>query len=116
MNRAGADCVASGAARNVEPVFAVILTYTAPLTEIDRHVAGHREWLRAQYDAGRLLVSGPRTPRTGGVLLFATMPRGDLDAVLAEDPFTEHGLADREIVEFRATSTVDALAPWRDPA
>jgi uncharacterized protein YciI len=95
-------------------VFAVILTYTAPLTEIDRHVAGHREWLRVQYDAGRLLVSGARTPRTGGVLLFATMPRAELDAALAEDPFTEHDLADRDVIEFTATNTVDALAPWRD--
>jgi uncharacterized protein YciI len=95
-------------------VFAVVLTYTAPLTEIDRHVPGHMTWLRAQYDAGRLLVSGARTPRTGGVLLFATMPRAELDAALAEDPFAEHGLADQEIIEFTATSTVDALAPWRD--
>lgn len=97
-------------------MFAVLLTYTAPLTEIDRHVPGHRAWLGTQYDAGRLLASGPRTPRTGGVLLFATMPRAELDAALAEDPFTAHGLADRQIIEFKATSTVDALAAWRDPA
>ncbi|MGI5127085.1 YciI family protein [Pseudonocardia sp. CA-107938] len=97
-------------------MYAVVLTYTAPLTEIDDHVPGHRAWLREQYDAGRLLVSGARTPRTGGFLLFAAMPRPELDAALAEDPFAVNGLADAEIVEFRATSTVDALAQWREPA
>lgn len=97
-------------------MFAVVLTYTAPLTEIDRLVPGHREWLREQYAAGRLLVSGARTPRTGGVLLFATMPRAELDAALDEDPFAVNGVADREVVEFTGTSSVDALAPWRDPA
>lgn len=97
-------------------MYAVVLTYTAALSEIDPHVPEHMEWIAEQYDAGRLLVSGRRQPRTGGVLLFAQMPRDELDAVLDADPFARHGLADRQVVEFLATSTVDALAPWRDSA
>lgn len=97
-------------------MYVVVLTYAVPLTDIDKHVPDHMAWIREQYDAGRLLASGRRNPRTGGVLLFAQIPREELDAVLAADPFARHGLADREVVEFLATSTVDALAPWRDTA
>lgn len=97
-------------------MYVVVLTYTSPLPDVDAVVPDHMAWIRDQYAAGTLLASGRREPRTGGVLLFAQMPRAELDATLARDPFAVHGLADQTVHPFLATSTVDALAPWRDPA
>ncbi|MBF6469048.1 hypothetical protein IU427_28345 [Nocardia beijingensis] len=48
----------------------------------------------------RLVLAGRRVPLVGGVYLAADMPREQLDALLATDPYVVHGVASHEIVEF----------------
>lgn len=95
-------------------MFAVVLTYTAPLTEVDAALADHVAWLEKQYEDGVLLASGPRNPRTGGVLLVRRTDRARLDELLATDPFAMRGLADYEVVEFYATKTAAELDAVRE--
>jgi uncharacterized protein YciI len=84
-------------------VYAVITTYVRPLEVVDRHRAAHLQWVKEQYAAGRLLVSGRRTPPGGGVLIVRCSSRAELDAVLAEDPFVEAGVIEHAVYEFAPT-------------
>ena len=50
-------------------MFVILVNYIEPLNEIDAHLEAHRRFLDEGYAAGYFLVSGPRVPRTGGVIL-----------------------------------------------
>lgn len=90
-------------------MFVVLLTYTAPLGQVDVHLAAHREFLASNYAAGVFLLSGRKEPRDGGVILAQAESRQALEAVLAQDPFRVHGVASYQIVEFTPTMAAPSL-------
>lgn len=89
-------------------MFILSLTHTAELTEVDRHIDPHMDWVKDGYDRGIFLASGRKNPRTGGVI-FARGTRAEIDAIVAADPFTIHGVADYEITEVAMTRTTPGL-------
>ncbi|WP_203310220.1 MULTISPECIES: YciI family protein [Sphingomonas] len=91
------------------PLCVVSLHYDAPLDAIDARMAAHVAWLRKGYDAGLILASGRKVPRTGGVIVM----RGDAERVqdlIATDPFVSDGLARAEVTGFTASMAAPALA------
>ena len=84
-------------------MFIAILTYKKPLSEVDRFLAAHREYLARHYAAGDFIASGPQIPRVGGVIMMKTDSRVAVDAIIAEDPFHINGIASYQIVEFTPT-------------
>ena len=84
-------------------MFIAILTYRKPLSEVDKFLAAHREYLTKHYAAGDFIASGPQTPRVGGVIMMKAESREAVDAIIAEDPFHINGIADYQIVEFTPT-------------
>ncbi|QNA88530.1 YciI family protein [Massilia sp. Dwa41.01b] len=94
-------------------MFIVSLSYTAPLEEVDAHLAAHRDFLAAHYANGTFLMSGRKVPRDGGIIVANAPSRAALDAVLGEDPFARAGVARYEVTEFVPTMTVEALSAWR---
>ncbi|AZO61322.1 MULTISPECIES: YciI family protein [unclassified Mesorhizobium] len=94
-------------------MFIVSLNYKVPLTEIDRLAPAHVEWLKACYAEGIFVASGPKRPRTGGIIV-ARGSRDVLDARLAADPFSEAGAADYEITEFAARLTATELDAFKE--
>jgi len=50
-------------------MYLVHMTYVKPLEVIDALLPAHRKFLEANYQAGLFLLSGPREPRSGGVIL-----------------------------------------------
>ena len=84
-------------------MFVIELTYKADLQKIDAHMAAHVRFLKKYYASGNFLVSGRKIPRDGGIILAVGKRRQDIDAIIKEDPFYEHGLADFRIIEFRAS-------------
>lgn len=84
-------------------MFIAILTYKKPLSEVDRFLAAHREYLAEHYATGDFVASGPQTPRIGGVIMMKATDRGAVDAIIAKDPFNINGIADYQIVEFTPT-------------
>ncbi|WP_227979545.1 YciI family protein [Nocardia spumae] len=91
-------------------MFVVLLTYTADLDTIDSLIPEHAAWLDANYAAGVFVASGPRVPRTGGVIVADIETRAQLDAVLTQDPFGATGAATYEVIEFVPTKTAPALS------
>ena len=90
-------------------MFVIELTYKADLAEIDAHMAAHVIFLKKYYASGNFLVSGRKVPRDGGIILAIGKNRRQIEAIIEEDPFFEHGLADFRIIEFRASQRADDI-------
>ena len=90
-------------------MFVIELIYKADLAVIDAHMAAHVKFLKNYYAAGNFLVSGRKIPRDGGIILAVARNRRQIEAIVAEDPFCERGLADFRIVEFRASQRADDI-------
>ena len=84
-------------------MFVIELIYKAALTDIDAHMAAHVRFLKKYYAAGTFLVSGRKIPREGGIILATGKSRDEIEAIVREDPFHAHGLADFRVIEFRAS-------------
>ncbi len=79
--------------------YVLISRYTADSARIEELVPAHREYLQRHFASGLFVASGRRVPWTGGVIV-ARGSRADVEAAVAEDPFTREALAETEIVEF----------------
>lgn len=90
-------------------MFIAILTYKKPLSEVDRFLAAHREYLSKHYAVGDFIASGPQTPRVGGVIMMKADNRAMVDAIIAQDPFHINSIADYQIVEFTPTKFCDEI-------
>ena len=90
-------------------MFVVELKYTAPLAKIDAHMAAHVTFLNKYYASGHFLVSGRKIPREGGIIICVGDSRGEIEAIVKEDPFHIHGLAEFRVIEFRASQTADDI-------
>src|SRR6478672_1366265 len=90
-------------------MFVIELIYKVDLTQIDAHMRAHVRFLKKYYAAGNFLVSGRKIPRDGGIILAVGKSRAAIQAIVAEDPFFAHGLADVRITEFRASQRADDI-------
>ena len=86
----------------------VVLNYDGAQEAIDAAMPDHLVWLNRAYDDGIVLLSGRRTPWTGGVMVI----RGDkaqADALLAGSPFVQQGLATAEVTGFMTGMAAPAI-------
>ena len=90
-------------------MFVVELIYKADLKEIDARMRAHMAFLNKQYAAGRFLISGRKVPRDGGIILALGKSRDEIEALMREDPFCKHGLAEFRVIEFRASQRADDI-------
>jgi len=90
-------------------VFVIELFYKAPLAQIDANMKAHVAFLNKYYAAGNFIVSGRKIPRDGGIILAVADSRQQIEAIVEEDPFHRHGLADFRIIEFRASQRADDI-------
>ena len=90
-------------------MFIVQLTYKTPISEVDKYLQAHREFLDYYYKQGLLLVSGPMKPRTGGILIALTKDRAYLESILQKDPYHLAEIADYQLIEFTPIMHRDEL-------
>jgi uncharacterized protein YciI len=90
-------------------MFVIELVYKADLAEIDAHMRAHVRFLNTYYASGNFLVSGRKIPRDGGIILAVGDSREQVEAIVKEDPFHAHGLAEFRIIEFRASQRADDI-------
>lgn len=84
-------------------MFVCLGTYTRPIAESDTElVQRHGRFLDEHYRSGILVCSGPREPRTGGLIIVRGTDRPAAEALIDADPFVLDGLASYEIVQFLA--------------
>ena len=90
-------------------MFVIELIYKAELARINAHMAAHVKFLKQHYASGHFLVSGRKIPRDGGIILAVGKTRADIEAIVEQDPFVVHGLADFRVIEFRASQRADDI-------
>ena len=76
------------------------MTYKKPLEIVDKYLALHRAFLDEGYKNNFFVASGPRNPRTGGVIISQLTSREQLENILKHDPFKTNDVADYEFIEF----------------
>ncbi len=103
--------------------FAVTYSYsdsTAAQRDVVRPV--HVEFLKAQFENGRLLKSGPFGPEEapGALLIIAGDSKADVESLMDQDPFHEAGLIDERTVRqwniFFGADAVQPAQPIGQPA
>ena len=90
-------------------MFIIQLTYKTPLSEVNKYLSAHREFLDYYYKQGLLIASGPMNPKTGGIIIAASKDKAALEAILAQDPFSLAEIADYQFIEFTPIKHCDAL-------
>ncbi len=90
-------------------MFVIELIYKADLKEIDAHMTAHVKFLKKHYAAGTFLVSGRKIPRDGGIILAVGKSKQDIETLVRDDPFHQHGLAEFRVIEFRASQRADDM-------
>jgi uncharacterized protein YciI len=89
-------------------MFILSLTYLKGNDEADIYMEPHMAWVKDGYARGWFLASGRKVPRTGGVIL-ARGNRADVEAYVAADPFTIHGIAAYDVTEVALSMVADGL-------
>lgn len=98
-------------------MFIISLNYKCSLATVDQFLSDHRDFLQKQYEKGYFIVSGPKKPRTGGIIIAQAEDEASLKALLKDDPFWQHDLANYEIIEFEPSAYMpgfEALIPAID--
>jgi len=93
-------------------MFIIDIHYTAPLEEVDKHIEGHVAYLKKYIDNNTFLVTGRKTPRTGGILIANAVSREEVEKIITEDTFYQHKVAEMTITEFthsRHSAVLDEL-------
>ncbi|WP_297970398.1 YciI family protein [uncultured Capnocytophaga sp.] len=90
-------------------MYLIILTYQKDLNEVEKHLEAHRAYLDKHYASGHFVASGAQVPRTGGVILCKAGNRGEVEAIIAQDPFYKHQIATYQIIEFTPTKYSEAF-------
>ncbi|MBO9463790.1 hypothetical protein J7443_00985 [Tropicibacter sp. R15_0] len=90
-------------------LFAVDITYNVPLSEVEPHLDAHMDFIAKGYEEGRFLASGAKVPRTGGMIIAMGKDRSEIEALMAQDPFTIAGVVALLITEFKASNVAEAL-------
>ena len=62
-------------------MFIVTLTYKKPMENVEKYLSEHRKFLDDAYENSFFIVSGPKNPRTGGVIISQLTSRDQLDNI-----------------------------------
>lgn len=81
-------------------MFLILTSYKQPIEVIDEYLVAHRDFLEKGYQMDYFVVSGPRSPRTGGVIISQLTDQKQLENFLKQDPFSIYDIAEYEIIEF----------------
>lgn len=93
----------------MQNLFVCKVNYTKPIEQVEAVRAEHRAYLKLGYDAGKLLVSGPRNPKDGGLIVGRFANMNEVLEFAKNDPFCLHGVAEYEVIEFEAVLYADCL-------
>lgn len=90
-------------------MFLIYANYSYGLEIVDKYLEEHRAFLDKYYEKNKLVFSGSRVPRTGGVIICKAETRMEVQEILSEDPFYKNKAVEYEIIEFNATKFMKGL-------
>jgi uncharacterized protein YciI len=92
--------------------FIIEIDYKIPVETIPQIVDEHRAFLQIGYDKGILLCSGPKEPRTGGMIVARSNSMEEIKAFFIEDPYAKHDVAEHRFIEFKPVKFQSFLRNW----
>lgn len=92
--------------------YLILIKYSVPFEMVEPTLVEHREHLQRQVDAGTILLSGPRNPRNGGLIIARAESEQQIRKMIADDPYKRDGLAEYELIEFKPGKHQKFLADW----
>lgn len=90
-------------------MFIINLSYIRPVAEVDALLDDHKRYLAPYFENKTFVMSGPKVPRTGGVIIANCASLQEVQSIIAQDPFFVAKVADYQIVEFEAKNTAFAI-------
>ncbi len=90
-------------------MFVIKIDYLVELTEVDKYVQAHRDFLDMHYRSGQFLASGPMKPRVGGIIVALGSDKEKIEDILRQDPFHQAGIASYDIIEFSAVKSLPEI-------
>ncbi|KJB87377.1 GTP cyclohydrolase [Paenibacillus sp. E194] len=90
-------------------MYVVELSYTKPMSDVDVHLDAHRAFLDEHYVRGVFLLSGPKEPRTGGIIVVDAQTEEEARSYIEQDPFFVHHVAEYHYIAFRPTKADPSL-------
>ena len=95
--------------------FLIEIEYTAPIEIINMIVTEQRKFLQTGYDKGWLLMSGPKFPKTGGLVIARAPSMEDIQKFFFDDPYQQHKAATYRFVEFDPVKYQPLIQDWISP-
>ncbi|QKJ63537.1 YciI family protein [Flavobacterium sp. M31R6] len=80
-------------------MFIISLSYKKDISEVDKFIEAHIQFLDKYYSEKKFIFSGRKNPRTGGIILVRNVDRDTLQEIIKQDPFYQNEIADYEITE-----------------
>lgn len=90
-------------------MFIFSLTYVKPLSEVERFLPAHIQFLEEHYKNHLFICSGRKVPRTGGIILCNCADMTEANGIMKKDPFYKEGIAQYEIIEFVPSKSSEAF-------
>jgi uncharacterized protein len=84
-------------------------TYVRSPDVVEQTRPAHLEFLKAEIDAGRLLLAGRQEDGSGGMLITADMSVEDAQDIVDRDPYTHAGVARYERSSFNGAYRAPGL-------
>lgn len=84
-------------------MFIFSITYFKPISEVEKYLPQHIDYLERHYQSGHFIASGRKVPRTGGIILCRAESREQAIAIMQKDPFYIQQIAQYELIEFIPT-------------
>jgi uncharacterized protein YciI len=92
--------------------FLVLIEYKTDIENIVRVTEQHRAHLKKGYEQGMFLISGPRIPRTGGLVIAKSSSLEQLESFFSDDPYYIHSYAEYKFIEFDPKSCHSDVTGW----
>ncbi|PRY14787.1 uncharacterized protein YciI [Pontibacter ummariensis] len=93
-------------------MFLILLTFVKPLSEVEKYIDQHVDFLDKNYANKKFIFSGRKAPRTGGVILAYNCSEEEVRELIAQDPFYKHQIANFEVINFQPTKYDKRFEPF----
>jgi uncharacterized protein YciI len=80
-------------------MFIVSLSYKKDISEVEKFIEPHIQFLDKYYADKKFIFSGRKNPRTGGIILVRNVDKETLNDIIKQDPFYQNEIADYDITE-----------------
>jgi uncharacterized protein YciI len=80
-------------------MFIVSLSYKKDISEVEKFIESHIQFLNKYYADKKFIFSGRKNPRTGGIILVRNVDKDTLTDIIKQDPFYQNEIASYDITE-----------------